>query len=223
METLHNIWTVLTTENEKLTILITDPLTFIEVWISFLFITAFLKLNYTKYQKILYIILISVTSLVMEYIIPAPFNVFINYIVMFIVIKLIFKMNYIKTFLAIILPSVVFALIIALISNPMIKILNVPLRTLNNTPLYRLLCLLITYSIAYILVCLLKHMTKINFTLIDNLSKENKRIILLNLALGLITVCTQSILVYFYINTLPIFITLLNFPVRLYICFSVLP
>ena len=54
IQTLQNIWSSLTTENETLTNIIGIPSIFLEVSISVLLFTTLLDINATKKQKILY-------------------------------------------------------------------------------------------------------------------------------------------------------------------------
>ena len=83
MEILTNIWNVLTTENVMLTKFMGFPFVIIEDWIAFLLISLILKINYTKKQKIIYIAFLSTISLITTFIIPSPYNVIVNYLVMF--------------------------------------------------------------------------------------------------------------------------------------------
>jgi len=118
MEVLHSIWNLLISQNEMVTKIVAAPTVIIEDWLAFLLIASILKLDYTRKQKVLYITFLSLISLITEFVIPTPYNVFINYIIMFIVIKYVLHTNTIKTILAAILPTVVFALIGTLILKP---------------------------------------------------------------------------------------------------------
>lgn len=210
MDVLGSIWNVLTTENQVLTKIIIFPTIFIEVWLVFRIFTTILKFDYTKKQEIIYIFSISIVSKLTELFIPEPFNIFINYIIIFIVIKFVFKENIIKTILAIIIPILTFALITTLIFNPILKLFRISSDILNNIPIYKVIYLFTLYYLAFLFTYLLQHIN-LHFTLIENLNKSSKRIIILNLCLGIITLSVQAILTYYYINILPIFITILNF------------
>ena len=61
-----------------------------------------------------------------------------------------------------------------------------------------------------ILIFLLKSI-RINYTIIEDINKHNKSIIIINLTIGIITLCTQALLTYYYINILPLYVTILNF------------
>ena len=62
METLNNICTLLTTESEFLTKIITSPTVIIELWLDFLLFTSILKISYKKSEKWIYILTLSLTS-----------------------------------------------------------------------------------------------------------------------------------------------------------------
>ena len=205
MEILSNIWNILTTENEMITKIINAPTVIIELWLLFQLATCILKIKYNKKQEIL-----SISSLTNEFFLPGPFNVFINYLIMFIIIRLLLKTNIIQTLLAIIIPTVIIALVATLTLNPTLKIMRITSVELNAFPIYTMIYQIVLYSLTFLFLYLLKSI-KINLVLIDNINKHNKYIILLNLLLGLVTLCTQSILTYYYINILPIAITILNF------------
>ena len=210
MEILNNIWGLLTTENEMVAKIIAAPTVIIEDWIAFILISSILKINYTRKEMFTYIITLSIISLITEFFVPAPFNIFINYLITFIVIKSIFKTNIIKTILALIIPTVVYALIATLIINPILKLFNIISSDLNTIPIYRLIYLLTSYFFAFIFIYLLNRI-KLDFILIDDLDQKSKRIVLLNLGLGIITLFTQATITYYYVSILPIIITILNF------------
>ena len=210
MDVLSSIWNVLTTENEMLTKIVTAPTVVIETYLSFNLIVTILKLNYTQIQKIAYILSYSLTSLLSEYFIASPYNTFVNFFAFYLISKFIFKLNIIKTVLSIILPTITFALSSTIILNPILKILHISSYTLNHTVLYKLTYLLALYILIFIFIYILR-LKKIKFFGLDNIEPKNKKIILLNLSLGFITLCTQAALTYYYVTIIPIVITLLNF------------
>lgn len=108
MEILTSIWTALTTENQFLTKIIISPLSLIEVYLSFKLFSIVLNLTYNNKQKYIYIILSSLCFLLTNLFVPAPFNVFINYIVVFILVYKLFKLNLVHSLFAIILPQLLF-------------------------------------------------------------------------------------------------------------------
>lgn len=209
-EFFNSVWGVLTTENEMIATIFVFPTIFIEAWLSFILISTILKFDYTPIQKKSYIIILSIISKVIEFVIPAPFNVFINYIMVFIIIKYLFKMNILKTITAVIIPTVIFALTTILIFNPILKLFNISSIYLNSVPFYRLLYLIALYSLVLLFTYILRKIN-LGFIVLENLNKNSKHIILLNLFLGIITIFSQCILLYYYVSVLPVFITIINF------------
>ena len=53
MEILQTIWTALTSENEKLTLIVCSPLTFIEVYLSTLIFTKLLNIEASNKKRLL--------------------------------------------------------------------------------------------------------------------------------------------------------------------------
>ena len=93
MEVLNNIWTAISTPNEGLVDILLIPAGILEnLLIMYLFI-CILNISCTKKQKIMYVMLMSCTSLLSMYIIPEPFNIFFNYLMMFGLTFLIFKLG----------------------------------------------------------------------------------------------------------------------------------
>jgi len=104
MEILQIIWNVLTTENEVLTKIFASFLMFIELTISMLLFTSILNISATKHQKVIYVLILSLIGILTLWIIPIPFNTFINLIACPILVYFIFKTNILKTILAEIIP-----------------------------------------------------------------------------------------------------------------------
>lgn len=209
MEILSNIWSILTTENEMVTKIITAPSIIIEAWLDWLIFVNILKIVFSKKQRLICILLLSVTTLATEFFIPTPINVFINYIILFSLIRFILKQDIIKSILSTIIPTIIFALASTLILNPFLKLLKITSVELNNIPIYQLTYLMVLYLILFMIVYLLKYI-KLDFELFDEMDKKSKRIIILNLLLGFITLAIQAVLTYYYVSILPIIITFLN-------------
>ena len=210
MEIWNNIWTALSTPNEGLTNILMFLCSFIEAYISLLLICNILKIEKNKKQTIIYVLVSVLGAFITRNFIPEPFNNIINYIVLYAMIYFTFKLNIIKTFWAILIPVVIFALISALIFNPFVKILNIEHSVALYIPIYRLLYLTISFSFSFIIIFLLKY-KHVTINVLEELDKKTKSIILLNLFLGFIVLIVQLIITVYYINSLPIVITLLSF------------
>ncbi len=210
MEILNNIWTALNAENELLLKLISIPGTFLEIYLTFCIFTIILNTSYTKFQEKVYIISVSMVSILSSFFIPEPFNVFINYIFIFVILKKYFRYNILNSFLAMIIPLILFALLNSLLLNPFLKITNQSYETGFNTPIYRTSYLLVMYSITFGIIFILKRIKiKLNFNF--NIDKKTIYTILINLILGVLTLMIQTFMTVYYYSSVPIVFTLFNF------------
>ena len=97
MDYLNSIWNILTKENEILTRILTAPTVIIEALLVFRLITFLFKIQYSTRQKVIYVFLFSFANLATEAIIPSPFNVFVNYLILFIITKFVLKTSHSST------------------------------------------------------------------------------------------------------------------------------
>ena len=219
MEILNSVWTALSTENEGLIKIVSIPLFFIEIpLIMYMFIYT-LDIHTNKKQRIVYIGLSIITGIICSFVIPTPFNVIINYGMMFLLIFIIFKLTILKSFIAMIIPSIAFALINVLISNPFLLLLNITQEQLIVIPIYKYLYSLCSYFFILIIDLILKN-RKVALNIIDELDNKNKLIIFTNLILGLLSIISQLIICYYYLNILPLVITIVSF-IALFVYFGI--
>ena len=190
MDLLNNFWNILITENELLTKFLTAPTVVIEALLVFRLITSLFKVQYSIRQKIIYIFLFSFANLATETIIPTPFNVFTNYLILFIITRSVLKTSHTKTILAIIIPSIAFALAGTLILKPILELFNLKVEEITNIPLYRFIYLLSLYIVVFIITLLINFFNTKQI-LLDDLKIENKKIIYLNILLGFITLAIE--------------------------------
>ena len=210
MEFLNNIWMAISTPNEGLVNIMVSLATFVE---NFLAMTLFLSIFNTKTnlkKKALYIILMSIISIISMGIFPNPINILLNYLIMFILICSIFKFSLFKSLLSVIISIIVLALIGTLILNPYLTICNINSIQLNTIPIYRFGYLAIMYLTVFILSLIIKN-RKIQIELLEDIDNKNKFIMIGNLVLGLFTLIIQLIITIYYTDKLPIIITFLSF------------
>ena len=100
MELLHSLWNVVSTEDENLTKYVVIVLAIIENYVTMLFFTSLLNINYTRRQKNIYILIMELLVILSKIFIPNEISIFFHLIITFIVIKLIFKSTIIKSILA---------------------------------------------------------------------------------------------------------------------------
>lgn len=220
MEIFNSIWTALSTPNEGLLNILTIPLFFVEAIITMLLFLNITPLISTRKQKTIYPILISFISIFNKFIIPNPFNIFINYFMMILLSYIIFRKSFLKTCASMIISLILFNMIGIFILNPFITILSINTEQLNSIPIYRISYILTIYILATLLIILLKYKKNLRLNFLEDIDNRNKSIILLNLFLGIITLMFQSIILFYYVDNLPVIITFFSF-VSLFLYFGI--
>lgn len=211
MELLNNVWNALTTPNEGLINILSIPFTIIEVILGMFLFLSILNITYNnKTFKCIYVALISIISIISNYLIASPFNLIINYLATFLAIHIFFKTNLLKTFLASIIPTGLFALIGMFIMNPYLAILNISLYDSTVIPFYRILYVFIQYIIAFIIYLFFKK-KHLSIKLFDEIDKKHMKIIYSNLGFGIFTLLVEAFITVYYIDNLPLIITFLSF------------
>lgn len=221
MEILNNIWIALSTPNEGLLNILYIPFTLIEnILIMHLFLAIF-NINSNKKQKVIYVTIVTSFSIFSMHIIPNPFNVFINYIVIVILIFYVFKISILKSILSTVFSIIIFGLIGSLLTNPYLTILNITSDQLLSVPIYRTGFLFIMYLFLCLVIVIIKY-RKLTLNFFEDLDLKNRFAILANVILGLISLFTQAIIIFYYINTLPLLISFLSFiSLFAYFCISI--
>ncbi len=209
MEIFQTIWTALTTENVELIKILSIPLSILEGYISMLLITTILNLSATKKPKTLYIITLACCGYITKFIIPNPYNTFINVIVFFIAGILIFKLNIFKGLLALIIPFILTIFIESIISKAYFYIFNLDYTLGMNIPLHRLIGTLTMYLILYIVYLVIKY-CKLAIPKLEVLDKKHRLLLILTITFGIILIATQLYITFFYSNVLPLFIVIIN-------------
>lgn len=197
MEIFQTIWTALTTENEMLTKIICSPLTFLEVYISALLFTKLLNLETSSKKNLIYVLSFSSIALLTIFLIPSPYNTYINLIACPILVYFIFKTNILKSILAEIIPYVAFILIGTILINVYLLIFNITSKLVLIVPIHKILYSLIQYLFVYFIYIFCKRFD-INVNLINSLNKRNSTILLINFIVGIIALAIQSYLATIY-------------------------
>ena len=210
MEVLNNIWIAISTPNEGLINILMTLATFVEAILTMFLALSLLDINCKAKEKIIYTILFALISLIFSSIIPSPFNILINYLVMTLLIYYIFKISFMKSLLSTIFSALAFGLIGFLIANPYLRIMKISSENLTTIPIYRFLYLVLMYSIIYFSTLIIKN-RHIGINIFDDIDKKTKTTLLFTFALGIITFIFQSIITFYYIDILPILMTFLIF------------
>ena len=157
MEMLTNIWNFLTTENVGFVNVMVSLFGFIESYLSLMLFVNLLNIKCSGKQKLLYVILSGVIcTILIQKLVPSPFNVVFNYLTVFAIIYFIFKQGFLKTLLALFVPVLIFGLASVLILNIYIKILNITYEQCSFIPLFRFFYFIILYIIVSLIAFILK-------------------------------------------------------------------
>lgn len=170
MEILQTIWTALTTENELLIKVTSMPMLILELYVSMLLFTTILNISTNKKQKFLYICILSLIGILNLWVIPTPYNTFINIIACPLLIYFLFKTSFLKSILAEIIPYIFFVIISTLLITFCVKITKMPSNNFLQIPLYKLCFSLVMYSITYLfyLAC---NKFNLNINLLDKMKR----------------------------------------------------
>lgn len=211
MELINNIWIALTTPNELNTMLFTLPLAFVEFFVFMKIFLVFLQIQSSKKQQLLYVILATTSSILSKLFIPAPYNVFLNYLLLFLIAKIVFKISTFKSLIGNVISFTISSIVSALVLNPFLTLLHISSETLSKTPIYTIAYSLIIYVSIALIIFVLKKYINFKITLFNDINPKNKKIITLNFIFAIITLTIQGFIEGYYIDNIPIFITFLSF------------
>ena len=186
MEIFNSIWTALSTPNEGLLNILLIPAALIENFLMILLYSSIQNIKFSTKKILTYVFSMSLFSLLNMSLIPNPFNIILNYLIMIIIAYLLFRISFLRSSISMLLSAIFFNLIGALILNPYITFLNINTEQLSNIPIYRIPYILIMYTLVSLIIFILKYRRlKINF--LDTLNKNTKYMLFANLILGFIT------------------------------------
>ena len=209
MEILQTIWSALLTQNEGIINILLVPLAIIEAIVSMLLFSTLLNISATKKQSVLYVILATTFSTISRVFIPTPYRTFINIILILLSIILIFKTTIQKSIIAMLIPFAYTVLFEMLSSQLFTPIFKMPYSEASLVPLYRLIAACFVYFCVFLLFIVIKHL-KLNISILDNLRKKDKGILIGTTILGFIAIYMQLYITFFYSSYMPIPITILS-------------
>lgn len=221
MEILQTICISLTTENPNILTIISIPLIFLEVFISMLIFTTLLNINTTKKQKLLYVITVSIFSIISRLFIPQPYNTFANFIIVIISVLYILKTSILKSIICLLFPTIITVFFETILAKLYPYIFKIDYFNALNIPIHRLLATSTMYSIMFLIYLLIKYL-KFNISKLEILSTKKKFLLILNAVFGVVLISTQLYITAFYITNLPFFITFLSVVgLFIYFCISI--
>lgn len=206
MEILNNIWTALTTENEKLIGIFSLPLCFVEIYIFMLIFTRFLNIQTTKKNRLLYTICASVLSILGNLLIPNPvIQLIFNLFVAILFTKIVFKVNFFIAALAQCAPYLLMTLLDYIFSNLCFIFFKIDFYNYILIPICRIPYAFVIYG-TLLLIYFLMNKFYININVLNDMTTKNRIIITVNSILGLVIITAQSYLTIFYGINLPFII-----------------
>ncbi len=210
---MESVWKLLTTPNEGLIGIIFNnwgiPFIFIEIAVSALLFTQVFNIKYEKKQLVIYVLILAFISGLSNTILPKPYSAYINMIAELFLIIFIFKTSIFKSILAEFVSIISIVIFETIFCKLCTVLLNVEYEQLYLIPLTRLFITMLIYISIYILYTFFKHYN-ITINVIDNISKKNKYILILNFIFAIVTIAIQFYIIGYYLYSLPIFITLLS-------------
>lgn len=206
MQIFQTIWTAMTTPNETMVTILCSPLYFIEAIVNMLLFTTVLNISSSKKSKIIYVICISLLAIISRTLIPDPYGIFLNILVVILCIKFIFKTTILKSLLSEFIMIASSSILELFMLKLYQAVLNIPYDNVMTVPLYRALFTLSIYLCIYILYRIIKYF-KFNIKL-ENMTSKNKKLFIINTLLGIIAIGTQFYLIVFYSDKMPIYITI---------------
>lgn len=209
MELLHNLWNVVSTEDENLMKYVLIFLGFIENYVTMKFFTNILNITYTKKQRNIYLITMNILSILSTLFIVQEISIFIHLIVTFIIIKFIFKTSIIKAILAEIIPMIVTLLVESIYLHLCLILFNITPVQCNRILIYRVPIMLLIYLTMLLLSISIKKLKKY-ISIFNQVDNYRKKLLILNLVFIVIIIAMQFYLLIFYNTFLPMFITVLS-------------
>lgn len=208
MEIFQTLWTVFTTENELLLTIIGFFSCFIEAFVNLLLFTTILNINCDKKYKLIYVILIPCIAILIRNLILDPYSIILNIVLGIIIIKFLLRVSWVNAFLAEFITMFASALLETFLLKFFEKAFSLSYEVVMNIPLYRAIFTLSIYVCIYILYRIIKYF-KFNLNL-DNMTKNNKILFVVNMILGFIAIFMQFYLIAFYNSTMPLGVTIVS-------------
>jgi len=206
MQIFQTIWTTMTTQNEIALSIIFFLLSFIEASVSMLLFTTIFDMKSSRKSKIIYVFLVAIVGSIIRIFIPDPFGSFINILFILCSIKFVFKASWLKALLSEFVMIALSTVLELFMFKFYQTVLNIPYDNVMTFPIYRILFTLSIYLCIYILYRIIRYF-KFNIKL-ENMTRKNKVLFVINTLLGILAIGTQFYLIVFYSDKMPIYITI---------------
>ena len=208
MQIFQTIWTAMTTPNDIALSIVGFLSCFSEAIVNMLLFTTVLNITTTRKSRISYVISISLIAILTRLFVPDPYGTFINMIVIIFLIKFILKSSFLKALLAEFMVIVLSTILELFLQKLCLEVFHISYESIMYVPIYRLILALIIYVSIYCLYRVIKYFEL--YINLDNMTKRNKVLFIVNSILGIISIGTQIYLMAFYSNNMPIYITAIS-------------
>ena len=208
MQIFQTIWTAMTTPNDIALSIVGFLSCFSEAIVNMLLFTTVLNITTTRKSRISYVISISLIAILTRLFVPDPYGTFINMIVIIFLIKFILKSSFLKALLAEFMVIVLSTILELFLQKLCLEVFHISYESTMYVPIYRLILALIIYVSIYCLYRVIKYFEL--YINLDNMTKRNKVLFIVNSILGIISIGTQIYLMAFYSNNMPIYITAIS-------------
>ena len=206
MQIFQTIWTTMTTQNEIALSIIFFLLSLIEASVSMLLFTTIFDMKSSRKSKIIYVFLVAIVGSIIRIFIPDPFGSFINILFILCSIKFVFKTSWLKALLSEFIMIALSTVLELFMFKFYQTVLNIPYDNVMTIPIYRFIFTSSIYLCIYLLYRIIKYF-KFNIKL-ENMTKKNKILFIVNTFLGILAIATQIYLMAFYSDKMPIYITI---------------
>ena len=206
MQIFQTIWTAMTTQNEIALSIIFFLLSFIEASVSMLLFTTIFNMKSSRKSKIIYVFLIATIGSISRIFIPDPYGIFLNILFIICCIKFIFKSTILKALLSEFIMIASSSILELFMFKFYQTVLNIPYDNVMTIPIYRFIFTLSIYLCIYLIYRIIKYF-KFNIKL-ENMTRKNKVLFIINTLLGILAIGTQFYLIVFYSDKMPIYITI---------------
>ena len=174
MNILHNLWNIVSTEDENLMKYMLVVLGIVEAYVTMKFFTTFLSIEYTKKQRNIYLIIMELVMILSTFFAPKQFALFVHLILTFLIIKFVFKISFVKSLLAEIVPMLLTVLLETVYVKLCLNLFGISITDCANIIIYRIPYMLFNYLTIYLIAKYVKFI-KINLTSFDNINKNQRK------------------------------------------------
>ncbi|MBQ3409515.1 MAG: GHKL domain-containing protein [Clostridia bacterium] len=201
-----NLMQILTNENPILIRIITVISTIVQAFLYYRIFSIFLKVKSTSKQKKLFILILSICSIVVMFLPTSILKDLLTIIPFLLLLHYLLNLNIKNTFLAVFLSYFCAILSESTISFILVFVLNIELYCILNIPIYNFMAQLFGSILLYFIPVLVNKL-KMCFLKI-NVKMSLKVTLIINFILGITTMVLETYMLSTHIDKIPLLLTL---------------